>query len=415
MAIFDGLLGTSFDDPRTMGALALASGLLSAPRASQGLASGLLGYQQAIAQGKKAKSEEEERTLRRQAQELQLQQAQMTAEQARQAMARQQAIEQAYRGALVSPAQQALAQGGGPTQANATAMQGMTPQIDQSALLRGLTQADPMAAYQMLQPKPADYKVVGDALVQVGPSGVMEAYRAPAKPEATPSAIREFLFAQQNPEFAAYQERLKKAGANNTSLSVNTAKPLLNTVAEGLGKQIDASLENARAAVPAIQTAQSLKSAVDSGKVVSGPGASFRVTGLQIGQMLGIGGNSGAEVLSNTRQAIQSMAQAELNAAAQMKGQGQITESERDIIRRAASGRIDDLTGPEIKQLADVMEKTARFKIKQHQQNVGRLKNMPGAEPLVPFYTIDEPPAYSTPSAPRVRRYNPVTGKIEEY
>lgn len=414
MAIFDGLLGTSFDDPRTMGALALASGLLSAPRASQGLASGLLGYQQAIAQGKKAKSEEEERTLRRQAQELQLQQAQMTAEQARQAMARQQAIEQAYRGALVSPAQQALAQGGGPTQANATAMQGMTPQIDQAALIRGLTQADPMAAYQMLQPKPADYKVVGDALVQVGPSGVTEAYRAPAKPEAAPSAVREYEFARQQGypgSFLDFQLAQKKAGA--TSVNVNTAKPLLNTVAEGLGKQIDASLENARAAIPAIQTAQSLKSAIDSGKVVSGPGASFRVTGLQIGQMLGIGGNSGAEVLSNTRQAIQSMAQAELNAAAQMKGQGQITESERDIIRRAASGRIDDLTGPEIKQLADVMEKTARFKIKQHQQNVGRLQSMPEAAPLVPFYSIDEPPAYSAPNAPKVRRYNPATGRIE--
>jgi hypothetical protein len=33
----------------------------------------------------------------------------------------------------------------------------------------------------MMQPKPADYKVVGDALVSVGPQGVKEAYRAPAR------------------------------------------------------------------------------------------------------------------------------------------------------------------------------------------------------------------------------------------
>lgn len=43
-------------------------------------------------------------------------------------------------------------------------------------------QADPQSAYQMLQPKPADYKVVGNALLQVGPGGVKEAYRAPKRP-----------------------------------------------------------------------------------------------------------------------------------------------------------------------------------------------------------------------------------------
>lgn len=409
MAIFDGLLGQSFDDPRTLGALALAQGLLSAPRASQGLAGGLLGYQQAISQGKKAKAEEEERALRRQAQEMQLQQA-------RQEMARRQAIEQAYRSSIVSPQQQALSAGGGPTQANAAAMQGMTPQIDQAALIRNLTQADPMAAYQMMQPKPADYKVVGGSLVKVGPEGVSEAYRAPEKPEAVPSAVREYEFARQQGykgSFLDFQLVQKRAGA--TAVNFNTAKPLLNTVAEGLGKRVDATLENAQAAIPAIQTAQTLKAAIDSGKLVSGPGASFRVTGLQIGQMLGVGGKDGAEVLSNTRQAIQSMAQAELNAAAQMKGQGQITESERDIIRRAASGRIDDLTGPEIKQLADVMEKTARFKIKQHQNNLSKLQQVEGFAPLVPLYSIEEPPAYTAPSAPTsaVRRYNPQTGRIE--
>ncbi|MCV5968777.1 hypothetical protein, partial [Lactococcus petauri] len=81
-----------------------------------------------------------------------------------------------------------------------------------------------------------------------------------------------------------------------------------NTIAEGLGKNIDTSLSNAQAAIPAIQTAQTLKQAVDSGKLIAGPGSTFRVLGLQVGQMLGVGGNGGAEVLANTRTAIQSMA-----------------------------------------------------------------------------------------------------------
>jgi hypothetical protein len=198
------------------------------------------------------------------------------------------------------------------------------------------------------------------------------------------------------------------------SVNVNTAKPLLNTVAEGLGKQIDASLGEARAATSAVGTAHQLKAAIDSGKVISGPGATFKIFGLQLGQTFGVGGKNAQEVLGNTRSAVQAMAKAELDAAQQMKGQGQITEAERDIIRRAASGNVDSLTGPEMRLLADSMEKTARYKIKSHQRNLQGLTKMPGAEPLLPFYNVDEPPAYTAPAANRVRRYNPATGKLED-
>ncbi len=223
--------------------------------------------------------------------------------------------------------------------------------------------------------------------------------KAETVPEVTKLMAQRDKFPVGHPYRKVYDDAIRKASTHQpaTSVNVNTEKPLLNSVAAGLGKQIDDSLAAARAAIPAIGTAQRLMAAVDSGKIVSGPGASFRVAGLQIGQMLGVGGGTGAEILQNTRSAIQSMAQAELDAAQQMKGQGQITESERDIIRRAASGKIDDLTGPEIKLLAQSMEKTARYKIKSHESNVGALKNMKGAEPLIPFYQVQEPPTYSAP------------------
>jgi hypothetical protein len=108
------------------------------------------------------------------------------------------------------------------------------------------------------------------------------------------------------------------------------------------------------------------------------------------------------------------MAQAELNTAAQMKGQGAITESERDIIRRAAAGNINELTGPEMRLLSEAMEKTARFKLTLHKKNLDGLAKMPGAEPLMKFYQIDEPPAYAAPGAGgAVRKFNPATGRIE--
>ena len=213
-----GLLGNSMDDPRTMAVLQGVMGLLGARGNVQGVAQGLLGYQGAMQQAKQQAAQEEERATRRQMAEMQLRQAQ-------QEQARRVAVEQAYRGALRSPEQMAMAAHGGPTNAAAQAAPGMAPGFDQNALIRGLTQADPMAAAQLLQPKPADYKVVGDALLQVGPGGVKEAYRAPAKPEAMPSAVREYEYARQQGyqgTFQQFQLEQRRAGASSTSVSYGT-------------------------------------------------------------------------------------------------------------------------------------------------------------------------------------------------
>lgn len=258
-------------------------------------------------------------------------------------------------------------------------------------------QADPMAGFDKINPK--DYTPESlQQFMQTRNPAVLRAAQKPTDwnqqivvgPDGKPMVNQLLLDAKR---------QIARDGAARVVQSVNTEKPLLNTVAQGLGKQIDDSLAAARSATSAINTAQTLRAAVDSGKIVSGPGATFRVLGLQVGQMLGVGGKDGAEILANTRTAIKSMAQAELDAAQQMRGQGQITESERDIIRRAAAGSIDELTAPEIRLLSEAMEKTARFKIGQHKSNVKNLGSMSGAQALMPFYQVDEPPPYKPPGA----------------
>lgn len=153
-----GLLGTSFDDPRTMATLALAQGLLGGGGSMQRLAGGLAGYQGVMGQSKREEEERKRRALQEQMLQLQLQTAQQQQQAAQEAQKRQQAIEGAYRGAFVSPAQQALAGGGGPTQANAQRMQGMTPQFDQQRLIQGLMQADPIMAAKLAQPQETEVK-----------------------------------------------------------------------------------------------------------------------------------------------------------------------------------------------------------------------------------------------------------------
>lgn len=226
---FTDMMGSSFDDPKAMGLLAIANRLSTSPKFVQGLSGGLLEAGQISANAKKTK-------LLEQMQAMQMEQQQMALQQQRAAMARQQGIEQAYRGAIESPAQQALAQGGGPTIANATAMQGLQPRINQSALLSGLTQADPMAAYQMMQPKPADYKVVGGSLVQVGPNGVKEAYRAPSEESTDPFVrlLKQSGIDPMSPQGQQYlRQRLTKETSHQPGVSVSYGAPVAGVDAQG--------------------------------------------------------------------------------------------------------------------------------------------------------------------------------------
>lgn len=412
----------AMDTPEGQGLLSAAFSLMRAQKypGQKGALAGALG--DAGHTFLQTSNQSRDQLLRRKYLDAQMEAQQMQLEAARRAQAEKDRQEAAVRRAFapMSPLD-ALAGGGGPTVANANKI-GQVPQFDPRRLLAeggygALEQG--LKINSALNPKPERGVLKpGDIVGTYGPDGTFnQTFAAPEKPAALPSDVQMYEYAKKQGYTGTLTDWLrdnKKAGASSTTVTVNAEKPLLNTVAAGLGKQLDDGLSAANAAVSSIGTAQRLMAAVDSGKLVSGPGASFRVLGLQLGQMLGIGGKDGKEILLNTRNAIQAMAQAELDAAQQMKGQGQITEAERSIIRRAASGDINDMTAPEIRVLAGVMDKVGRFRLARHRANVEALGKVPGAAPLMPFYQVQEPPAYSqTPAGGAVRRYNPQTGKIE--
>lgn len=213
-----GLLGM-MDDPQSMGLLSMGLRLMSTPgKFGAALGSAGLGALGDVQQMQQQQAQRKRGALQDQMLQMQLQQVIADQE-------RKKAVEGAYRGAMRTPDQQAMAQNGGPTMAAAAAAPGLSPQIDQAALIRNLMQADPMAAYQMLQPKPADYKVVGDSLVSVGPGGVKEAYRAPQKPASMPSGVQEYEYAVRQGykgTFEQFDASRKRAGA--TSVTVGTGK-----------------------------------------------------------------------------------------------------------------------------------------------------------------------------------------------
>lgn len=277
--------------------------------------------------------------------------------------------------------------------------------------IEGITNLGPMGQLSKIDPKDYDSQTFAEYLrtnnpavlrprtkVELAPSGVAyDPFNTPVgKTFADPN--KPFSAGPNGPTpnlpFQQYDLRRAATGAPKTNVQVSTDKTLFGGVAGKVADSIAAGADQARGAVGTLNTVGQIRQALDTGKVVAGPGTTARVFLGQLGQVMGVSGKDATETLTNTRSAIQGLAQLELDAAQQMKGQGQITEAERSIIRRAASGDIDGMTVPELRTLTNVLDKTARHKIRANEKNVQQLRSRPEASSLVPFMEVAEPPAY---------------------
>lgn len=422
----------------------------------QSLSRGLLGGMQGYQQGLQMKRQGEKLDLEKREADLRDQQLQMQMDQQRQAMAlqqRQRDAQNKFWGALGGQgmsATDALGRGAqqgsiGPTQANAVRMNQpwdgqITPQMAALWTQGGgkLDDLEKMAGMRNWgMPKVSKFENVRNADGSVSVVGFDE-FGRPVQTGQTPFMKPEFmntgssqqaidpvslrsLGQWQNtpkpdlpdgmrmgangqpewiPGYISGRGQISAAGATrvNVPVSVNTEKQFFGQVADQVGKNVADTLAGAQGAAGTLRTVGQIRQALDSGKVMAGPGTSARVVMSQVGQVLGVGGKDATEVLANTRSAIQGLAQLELDAAQQMKGQGQITEAERAIIRRAAAGDIDKMTAAELRVLTDTLDKTARWKITANQRNVDQLSRQPGAGPVVPFMQVPMPPAYQPPA-----------------
>lgn len=166
-------------------------------------------------------------------------------------------------------------------------------------------------------------------------------------------------------------------------------------VADKQAEQVAATAGRARTAQQGIMnTVDPMLRVLDSGKFVMGPTADQRVWMRQLGDTMGITGKSNEEILANTRTLIQGMAGQELDSAARLAGQGQISNAEREIIAQAASGKLATMTPPELRQLLLATRKVHLLTIGQHRSNVDVLKKTPGAPTILPEWDINSPGEY---------------------
>lgn len=133
-------------------------------------------------------------------------------------------------------AQSALAGGGGPTKENAARMQPVDP-FAQMVWQGAMSGALPFSEFVNLQkPKDPKFQVVGGSLVRTDVADPKEVFRAPDKPEAAPSSVREYQFAQMQGYKGTYDQWDKdrrRAGASSSSTNVTYGAPVAGLDASG--------------------------------------------------------------------------------------------------------------------------------------------------------------------------------------
>ena len=210
--------------------------------------------------------------------------------------------------------------------------------------------------------------------------------------EALPTDIRgtEYVYGQPlQGTGAAGMARLGSYGtATKPPSVVLPAGP--NQFVQGAGTAAASRLEAATAAAASanstLQTIDRIAPALD--RAVLGAGADYQTTMLRVADKLGIGGPDNAARLSNTRQVVQGLAQAELDAASAMKGQGALSDSERGLLRRAAIGD-QTMTAGELTTAMAAMQKVARQRIQDQQTLLQRASGIQGFEQIAPMYQIN--------------------------
>jgi hypothetical protein len=205
------------------------------------------------------------------------------------------------------------------------------------------------------------------------------------KEEASPVEVR-ILKATGTPVTLENVMRLRQSGAAQTSVKVDTGEKV--RVGE-INKDITEEMRNvtaqARSANETLMNVDRILPALD--KAITGPLADYRTTLTRVGQQFGVVGKDANEVLANTQTLVQGLAQQELAAAGQMRGQGAITEAERALLRRAAAGD-QNMSAAELRSALQTAQKTAQYRITQHQQYLSDFSRLPGNEPYMPFYTV---------------------------
>jgi len=211
----------------------------------------------------------------------------------------------------------------------------------------------------------------------------LENFRKLDKPEALPSEIQ-ILQATNTPVTFENVQTLRRSSATN--VIQNAEKQGVTLATTQAIKNLDESRMMAQSANSTLSNIDRILPALDT--AILGPAADTRTTLLRIGKQLNISGANADQILRSTATVVQGLAQQELDAASQMRGQGTLTEGERAILRRAAGGD-QSLTSGELQQGLMAAQRSARVRIASHQDLLNKATTaIPSLSTIAPMYEV---------------------------
>ncbi len=159
-------------------------------------------------------------------------------------------------------------------------------------------------------------------------------------------------------------------------------------------KQIDKGYETGTAAASSISTIHEARRALDSGKVISGAGADFR---LGFARALSLGGNGDAkEQVAATQTYAATMARQVLTIIKNLGAGSGISDADREYAAKIEGGQIQ-LDETSMRRLLDISEKASRAAIASHNQRAAQGADTFQLPRVREFYTIKEPGQYEAP------------------
>jgi hypothetical protein len=199
----------------------------------------------------------------------------------------------------------------------------------------------------------------------------------------TPAALQELeAYMAMSPEQKAAFEKLQKIKSPSTSTNVSVTSPTGKSLSEPVGKRVDASLAKAEGAAGLMENANMIQEALNSGKVIVGPMAGPRTT---IAQLLNMAGADNQAQLQNSLSVAKGLAGLTLESRGELKGQGQVTDTETKLLERARSGDTT-LTLDELQQVVNVSQRLAKRLWSNHENLLKTMEKDPAAKDSIEYY-----------------------------
>jgi hypothetical protein len=277
----------------------------------------------------------------------------------------------------------------------------MSAKTPQEQFMAGTSQYAPSqlksAAYEMLKPQ----VLAADSTIVKPSFGAEGGYQTMAAgPEKKTEAIRGYEMAKSQGypgSFFQYEAELKRAGAPSVINQVGAS------LAGQAGELFKESKSTTVGGYGAIASADKILNSTN--KAITGPLANARLTGLQIADTLGVTGKGEKDKLAATREVLQETGK--LALAAPPKGQGQVSNYERDLYQRAASGEIN-FTPTELNLIARRAKEFGEYQIQQHNELLqAGAEISPDVAKMAKLYKVNPPQAVQ-PVMPPAKTSNKV-------